>query len=271
MNYIKDVLNYYLKNFIYILVITIIPAVILGLIANPFALAEFLANYPSYKITTFGDLFFAVYNLGWIDVLWIVLSLIILVVYLSIMLGFIESHFRTGNPSLVNSLKINLNALSVIKTAIVLAIYTFVVNFVLLLLIYLLHILTAVDGYGASFVMFFNYVIAIFGLYPIARGFSLVSFANIEMLINGSPFRVAMSNAFLAVGQNVMSVFVVEVIIFLTTFMIATICSLIGVAWLGSILGLLIILPLMCVSAMNMFFKYYGLKRYDNRKYYNLR
>ncbi len=271
MNYVKDVLGYYFKNFLFILVFAIVPAVAMGLLLQPFALFEFLYNYPSYKLLTFGDMFYAVYGLNWLDILWILIGLVLIVISISLLLGFIENHYKTGNATFKMEFSLNSNILSVFKTTILLAIIIFVINVVIMLLMYFVHFLTAVNGVATVWGSVINYILAILGLYPIARIFSVFAFSTVEMLINGSPLLVAMSNASLAIAKNSWHVFFMELILFLIPFALVILTNLLGVAWLGNILGLIYVLPAICVFGMSMFFDFYGIKRYDNHKYYYVR
>ena len=271
MNYVKDVLSYYFKNFIYILVLVIGPAVFFGFLLRPFALFDFLYNYPNLTLNSFGDFYLAVFGFDWLNILWIALGFIILIVFASLMLGFIEGHFRTGKPSFKNYTSINNNLISVTKVVLCLAVITFVINIVLMLLMFLVHVLSATDGVGTIWGTVINYIIAILGLYPLARIYSLFAFATVEMMINGSPLIVALSNATQMVARNAWQVFAMEVVIFIPCFVLAILMTALGVSWLGGILGIIIFLPLMCIFGVSMFFDYYGIPKYNNRKYYYVR
>ena len=271
MNFVKNVLNYYFKNFIYIILFTIVPAIYFGALLHPFALFEFLPKYTYTDINTFGNLFNVVYGMNWWSVLLILIGLVMIVVFLCVMLGFIENHFRTGNPNIENSFKLNSNVISVSITVVLLAICTFIINILAMLLIYLIHFIAGTSTAGLIVGQILSIIIAVLILYPTARIFSVMAFATIEMIINGSSLRVGISNALTALGKDIWRVFLMEVTIFLSCAVVVALFSLIGVAWLGNIMVLMAFLPLLCIYAMEIFFDYYGIKKYNNRKYYNLR
>ena len=59
MEYVKDVLNYYFKYFLYLFVFTIVPALFLGLFFDPFGMYEFVFEYHNLTLLTFADFFSA--------------------------------------------------------------------------------------------------------------------------------------------------------------------------------------------------------------------
>lgn len=266
MNYLKEVLNYYLKNFLYIIVFCIIPVVFISLLLKPFSLFEFVVQYPNYTITNFSDFYLAVYGINWIDILWIVLSFIILVIAISLLLGFIESHFKTGKVSWINTFSLNSNVLSVFKIILILSIFAYAVNIIMMLLMFLVHFLCAVDGVGNVFSCIFNYVILFFGMFVIVRSFTMFTLTGIGMMINGSPMNVSFSDATHAVSRNAWKIFAVEVALFLIVFAIVVIFTILDLTWLGNILGLMLFLPIECILGMVVFFDYNDIKRYDKRR-----
>ena len=266
MNYLKEVLNYYFKNFIYITIFCIIPIVFLSLLLKPFALFEFVVEYPNYTITDFGGFYLAVYGIGWLDVLWIVLGLLLLVVSLSLLLGFIESHFKTGKVTLLNGFSLNSNVLSVLKVILILAIFSYIVNIVMMLLMFFIHYLCASNGTGNVVSTIFNYIFVIAGTLVIMRGFTLLIQTGIGMMINGSPFNVSFSDGTRAVFRNAWQIFAIEAILFVVVFAVVAVCTVLNITWLGNIIGLMLFLPIECILGMIIFFDFNDIKRYDKRR-----
>ncbi len=268
MNYLKDVLLYYGKNFVYMLIFCISPAVFIGLLMQPFALFEFLAKYPSLTINNFGEFFLSVYNLEWLDILWIILAFVLLVIAISLLLGFLESHFKTGKHNLVNDFSLNSNVLSVMKITFLLAIVIFVINLILIFLMFLVHVIFNNFGASTTASIIINYIIVVAGMFPIARMFTMFTLTGIEMLINGSPMNVSFSDSTHAVARNGVKIFVVEAVLFLVLFGLTIGLTYAGLTWLGNILGLILFLPIECILGMTVFFEYNNITRYDKRKLY---
>lgn len=266
MNYLKEVLNYYGKNFLYIAVFCLAPAIFCGLLLKPFAIFEFIANYPNLTINNFGELFSAVYGLDWFDILWIFIGFVLIVLSISLLLGFIESHFKTGKVSLSNSFSLNSNALIVAKITILTAIVCFIINFVLMLLMFTVHAIFNNNGVATVPGIIINYVFVIASMIAVARAFTMLVLTGIEMLINGSPITVSFSDTTRAIACNGWKIFAVEATLFVTLFVLVVLLTFAGVGWLGNIVGLMIFLPVECILGMIVFCEFNGIKRYDKRK-----
>lgn len=268
MNYLKEVFRYYFKNFLYIAVFMIIPAVFIGLLLRPFALYEFLAKYPTLSLQNFGDFYLAVYGLEWLDILWIFLGFVLLVIALSLLLGFIESHFKTGKVSFKNTFSLNSNILNVSKITIMLAVIGYVVNVLLVLIMFLMHEICGTSTAGIVVSTILNYLFVLAGGWLLVRLFTLFIITGIEMLINGTPMNVSFSDTTHAVQRGAWQIFAVEAVGLGIAFVLSVGFTLLDLSWLGNILGLLILIPFECILGMVVFFDHNGIKRYDNRRYY---
>ncbi len=268
MNYSKEVFGYYFKNFLYIAVFMIIPAVFIGLLLRPFALYEFLAKYPTLSLDNFGDFYLAVYGLEWLDILWIFLGFVLLVVALSLLLGFIESHFKTGKVSFKNTFSLNSNLLNVSKITIMLAVISYVINVLLVLIMFLMYVICGTSTAGIVVSTVLNYLFVLAGSWLLIRVFTLFIITGIGMLINGTPMNVSFSDTTHAIQRGAWQIFAVEAAGLGATFVLAIVFTLLNLSWLGSILGLFVIIPIECILGMIVFFNHNGIKRYDNRRYY---
>ena len=267
MNYLKEVLSYYGKNFLYIAVFMIIPAVFIGLLLRPFALFEFLAAYPSLTLNGFDEFYLAVYGLEWLDILWIFLGFVLLVVAVSLLLGFIESHFKTGKVSFKNTFGLNSNILNVCKITLLLAIISYVINLVLILLMFLMHVICGTSIAGVVVATVLDYIFVLLGTFLITRIFTMFIITGCEMLINGTPMNVSFSDTTHAIQRGALSIFATEVFVIAVTFALSIVFSLINISWLGNILGLLVFIPLECILGMIVFFDHNGIRRYDKRRF----
>ena len=271
MNYLKSVTTYCFKNFWFLMLFAIIPAVYVGLLLNPFQFIQFLFNYPSNNPQSFADFFCGLLPLDWLTVLLAILGLVVVSMVISIMLGKIEVHFRIGKKNL--SLKdeaFNNNFASVLTAIFVMAISFFVVCLFSSLLMMFFNFIFANNGFTILSTIFV-WVIGIITIIITSLLTLYFGVAAIDMMIMGSNFRVALSNAGLAVNKNFWQNFFVALIPFVIAIIFTFLGNLLGIIWLTNILSLLVSIPFVCVFVMTIFFNYYGLTRYDIRPYYNLK
>ena len=270
---LRKVLSYYFKNILYMLLFAVIPAVFLGLLVHPFSIVEMLYNYPQMTSFSFADFFGAVYGLGAWGVLWFVLGFVVVVAFVSFLLGKIEWHFRTGKFDLSNhnarGLNNNLGSISLV--ALLMLVLDFLLNVVALLLMFFVHFIAGADG-GVTLVgIIINWVIGVAGVLVEGCFTALFMFAGIDMIINGSPFTVAMSDAFNNWSRHKWGSVLTAVFPFVVAILLTVLGLWLNVIWLTNIVAILLLMPFVCVSGMIDFFAYFDIPRYDNRKYYNLK
>lgn len=268
MEYVRDVLGYYFKNFFYLILLALVPAVFLGLLVEPFGIYQFVFDYHDMTFFTFGDFFWQVFGLTWYRLIYIVLGLGIFVISASLILGFIEHHFRVGDRSLRSSFSLNNNALGVFKTTLILCVVSFVLNLIAMLLMFFIHYLGANDGVGSIFSNIINYVIVLGLMVLFGRGLSLFGYATVEMLLEGSPIMVGLSNGMRAMGKRGIQLFITEIIIMGSCFVIMIVFSALKLALLGNVLSCLVFISLLCVNSMVLFFDTNHHERMDKLKYY---
>ena len=270
---LRNVLSYYFKNILYLLLFAVVPAVFLGLLIHPFSLIEMLFDYPNLQSYGFGAFFQSVYGLGAIGILWYVLGFLILIVCISFLLGKIELHFRTGNFDLsshnVRSLNNNFGGVALVGFVLFLA--DFLLNIIAMLLMFFVHFIISADGSVTVASTILNWIIGI--VVVLAEGFltSVFVFAAIDKIIMGSPFSVALSNSFANFSRKRFQKMLVAMFPFAVGIVLTVLGALLHVVWLSNILSLLFIIPYVCVFGMTSFFEFYDMPRYDNRKYYNLK
>ncbi len=267
MEYVKNVLGYYFRNFLYLIIFAAAPAIFVGLLLKPFGIFEFAFEYHNLTLNNYGDFFVNIFLGSWWSVLYLFLGLVLIIVTTSLMLGFIESHFRVGKPSLVNSFSLNNNVLGVAKSTFALFLLAFVVEILLSLLMFFVHFLSG----GNAVAIIFNYIVALGVCVLLGRGFNLFGYATIDMLINNAPLLVGLSNASRAVSAKGNKVWLVEVVGFLVCFGIMQIFTAIGLPMVGNIISIILFMPLVCVNSMTLFFERNNLPRKDTLKYYEMR
>lgn len=270
---LSNVLSYYFKNILYMLLFAVVPAVFMGLLIHPFAIIEMLYNYPNMQDYSFGAFFTSIYSSGAIGILWFVLGFLILIVCVSFLIGKIELHFRTGNFDMTshNARGLNNNIRDITLFAFVMLVIDFLLNMLAILLMFFVHFLANTDGASTVAGTIINWIIGVFFVLVEGGLTSLFMLAGIDKIIMGSPFSVAISNAFDCWSRHRFKNVFFAIFPFLVIIVLTVLGCLIGITWLTNIISLLFLIPYICILGMINFFEHYDMPRYDNRKYYNLK
>lgn len=273
MKNIKDSFVYMYKNILYLFLLSVLPAVFIGTLLSPFKFIEFINNYPKLAISKFGDIFYSVVDISWLKLLFYVLAIVILSIFISLILGMIENHFRSGKRNIKNFKGfINNNIMNVFINLTMLFIIYFLVSFLCATFIYLFHIL--VSGIGSTPNVFSIIIASLFVViyFCLSVGFSLISFLNIpNMLINGYNFKNSLGGVFNLLYKNPVELLVgmlIPYVIIIPTISLTVNSKLII---LFNILGVLICLIYYSSFIMVSYFSLSNLNRYDNRRYYNIK
>ena len=266
MNYLKEVLNYYFKNFGWLALFVCIPVLFFGLILHPFKMFEFLINYPNGVYNGFGDFWNAVFDAGVLSIMCLVAGSVVLVVAISLLLGAVEKHFKTGKVSLVNDFSLNSNLLSVAKILLLCVGICLLVNFVSLLLIFVMHFLFASGGVAIWVNIVFAYLLIIVTFGVLIRLLTLASLTCVEMLLNGSPMKNSFFDALSAHERGGWGLIWLEILMGVAIVGVMLGLSALGLSWLGEIISLFILVPIECVMGMIVFFDFNGLTRFDKKR-----
>ncbi|MEG1608298.1 MAG: hypothetical protein RR348_00375, partial [Clostridia bacterium] len=98
MNYIRLTLQFIKHNFWRTLLCAVIPAILFGSFTNPCSIFEFSLKFDVTKINTFWDVYQQV-NEGtktWVQFLLICVSFLITIVFMSVMIGNVQTKMRFG-------------------------------------------------------------------------------------------------------------------------------------------------------------------------------
>jgi len=258
------------------LLFAIIPAVFIGILIQPFGLIEMLYHYPSMASFTFGDFFVNVYSRGALGILWFALGFILLVIFISFLVGKIEYHFRTGrfDISSHNARGLNNNFGDLAIMAGIMLLVDFLLNLLGILLICLVHVIFCGGGAVVTAAVVINWVVGVSVILTQGLFTCMCMFAAIDMIIMGSPLTVAMSNVFNSYSRHKWSSLIVAMFPFAVGIVFTVLGLLTGavwVVWIANIISMLFVIPYVCILGMVDFFDYYNMPRYDNRQYYNLR
>ena len=197
MKFIKLTLNYMTKNFLYLLLMSLIPAIFFGIVLSPFKAVEFINIYSATPVLNFGTIFNSLVDFGFLQLLLTLISIVLIAIFASAILGQIEQHFRSGKRNL-EAIKehVNNNILLVIANLLAIYVVVFLLMFVASAILFLTHLL--MSGINASPTVF-NVIVSniilsiILIICSLISGVILVNTAN--MMTEGSQFRYSFSSS----------------------------------------------------------------------------
>jgi len=270
MRFFKLTFSYMGKNFLYLFLFALIPAIFFGLTLSPFKLVEFINNYSQVPVVAFGSIFKAMFPLGVLQLLIILVTILLLAIFVSAILGQMEHHFRSGKLNLT-AIKdhVNSNILILLANIGLLFFVYFILTFSISAILFLLHLL--LSGLNTSPTIF-NVVLSnilvsiIIILYAIISHIVLLNISN--MINNGTELRYSLSETIKLTQKNTFLLTITVLLpyvffsIFVSLFVNTSILPIINV------IGVLFLIMYYASFAMTSYFELSKLERYDNRKKY---
>ncbi len=274
MRYIKLSFKYLTKNFLFLFLVSLLPSVFLGAFLSPFKFLEFVNNYSNLTVSSFNDIFYSIIDISWLKILFYVISFGLIGIFVSVIIGEIENHFRSGKRNYLNFKHyINNNILAVLLNMIAFAIINFVVSFLCGTIIYIFHILLC--GLNTT-PKTWSLIVAIllFTIY-----FCVVMLAGLTLSINvpnmtynGYNFKQAIFYTINLIGQDLFNLILGFLVPFVAIVPLISIFSFssLGLRFVG-ILCVLIAIIYYSSFVMTSFYSLSGINRYDERKYFQMR
>ena len=270
MKYIKSSFGYVFKNFLYIFLFALIPTAFIGGLISPFKTFEFITNYSHLSIGGFGDMFYALIDFKIVPIILTLLAIMILSIFVSLTIGQMENHMRSGKRNFNNMAQyLNNNILVVFVNFALLLLIWFVLQFLLVAILLLCHIVFSGIGNEPTVANIVFATIFCAVKFALFLQISLVMFLAIpNMLISGYPMKQAFSSSIKLLGKNnaqmLLSVFVPFVIIIPLALLLKG-----NLSYITNVIGTLILFIYYTALSMTAYFELSGISRYDNRKYYN--
>lgn len=272
MRYIKLSFKYLIKNALFLFLISLVPALFFGSLLSPFKFLNFINNYSSMVVTGFADIFYGLIDLSWLKALFYVLSIALLALAVSIIIGAIDNHFRSGKKNYYKVKNyINNNILVVLINLLLIFVINFIISLLSATMIYLFHILFSGLNASASIGCIIVAIIMFTIYFCIMIIVSMVVMLNIpNMLINGYTFKQSISNTVNVIGKNFINLILGFLVPYIVIIPLISIFSFSNVA-LHIVNVVCLIISIMYYSSfvMTSYFDLNNMMRYDNRKYYN--
>lgn len=272
MKFIKLSSQYMFKNIAYLFIFSIIPAVFIGSVLNPFKIIEFANIYSSIPVTNFGTIFYGLIDFTFLQIsLWIV-GLVLLSIFVAGIIGQMEHHLRSGKLNIAEAREyVNNNVLLVFVNIFILFIVAIIIMFVTATILFLLHLVMSGINVSPTVgnVVVSNVMLSIiFVMYAFVASTFFINIAN--MMTNGYPFRHSFGSVIKLQQKNSLQLIVAILLPFtLITLLISIFVISSTIMPFVNIVGTLLLIMYFSSFAVTTYFELTKTKRYDNiRKYY---
>lgn len=264
-------IKYCFKNFGYISLLWLLPSVFVGLFCGPYKIIEFMNAYPTANIETFGDIFAILMPFSWLKLLLAILAIALVAVFLSMVVGGMESHMRSGKFSFKNMFTfVNNDILVVLINIVLLAVIYAVLTFLFGCLAFLFHLMFS--GL-ANVPTILNSIITIIlasgfvALYAFITNIFLVNIPN--MITNGYSLKEGISSTMQLIGKKGFKLWFSFMLPYVIIVPFVSLLSSTGFVWIANIVCTYLQYMIYSSITMTSFFELSNTPRYDNRKYYN--
>lgn len=270
MRNFTSTLKYIFQNFLMVFLLLIIPSVFLGSFTNTFGVSYFVANYGTTQVTGLGSIFGLLFQFSFPNVLFFVLGSVFLVILVSVYVGVVENHFRSGKQNLLFGEFLNNNVLAVL-TYYAYAVFTYMVYKVLLgILLFTNHVIFS--GIGNLPTMFTSVMAILFILFTFVLVVYLFNFLLLAMpatITNGYNVKYSLSDANELLNKRQHKTMLGMLLVFAFVFFFNLLGQLYVLPWVVNTVAYFVLLATIPLYSFICFYDYSLLKRYDLKgKYY---
>lgn len=270
MKFIKLTFEYWIKNFGILVLLSIIPAVFIGLFISPFASMIFAMNYKNMQIEKFSDIFSEITNLTFEKFSLAILSCVILIIFTSIILGYNEQNMRIGKPNKNDFSKyLNNNFLLVFKNTLAVIIFIFINNFLTCGIIFLSHIV--ISGIGCVPVSLSKFIVTFVIIVKSCINLIVLMYACInamDMVINGFKTFESLSRTITLMSKHFWQLLLAVILPFLVVTPLFFVFSQSRLIGLAKILGMILLFCYYSSFASVSYFEMSLMQRVDKKKYF---
>lgn len=261
MKYIKLAFQYAKgRNFWKLALITVIPSLLFSFIASFSNVAKFFINFFDYDLKSFNAIFKELTDLTWGNLLLMILSLIIIAVIVSIFIGTMQRHMRTGKFAVKNIFKrINENFLPTVLSLVLTYILIFIFGFFVSLFVTFWFAVTKIKLATLILSAFFALVIFIFMVYLMA----LFSLSAPFMVTTGSSVFSSASSSIRNARHHIKDIFVAIILPLLPLFALEYAVALLDFKPISVLVDTLFFSFLMSYYPVLIFVTYYDIQQLD--------
>ena len=246
MKYVKLGFGYTFKHGWYLCIMWLLPAIFLGLCCEPFQIIKFLNVYSDNAISNFADIFKILMPISWKTVIFGILAIVLVSVCLSMAVGQIESHMRSGKLNFKEVLSyVNENILVTLANILVAALIYIILTFLLGAILFLFHLmLSGLSNAPTVLNMIFASIFCAIFLILFLFAISLLMVNIPNMIANGYSFKEGISSSVQLIGKNAFKIVFAYLVPFVVVIPFVSLLCKTNVAWIANILCSLIIAKL---------------------------
>lgn len=271
MRYIKLGSGYFFKNSWWLFLVWLLPSIFIGFCAGPFQIIQFINKYPTTTISEFKDIFALIMPFSWQNIIFVILGISLVSIFLSMAIGEIENHMRSGKKnfkvmfSYVNN-DVLVSFINILIIEIVYIAFTFLLGSVLFLLHLLMSGLASVPTLLNS-IFAITLCVAVLVIFVSIEATFLINIPN--MISNGYSLKEGISSTSQLMGKSTFKIILSYLAPYLFIIPIISLFAQTNVAWIGNILCFMLMCSYYSSLTMTAYFELSNTNRYDNRKYYN--
>ena len=271
MRYIKLCFGYLFKSGWYIWLLWLLPSIFVGFCCLPFNLIKFINIYPSITISHFGDMFWALSPVTWLNFLFAVLGIVLVSIVLSMTIGQMESHMRSGKLNFKEIFSyVNNNILVVLVNVILMFVISFVMTFLLGAVLFLFHIMfSGLSNTPTVLNIVFAVILSAGTLVLFMFAMAIFCFNIPNMITNGYSLKEGISSSVSVIGGNAFKLALAFLLPFVIVIPFFSLLAKTNVLWIANLISALLVMSYYSVLTMTSYFEISNTSRYDNRKYYN--
>ena len=270
MKFVKLGGKYSLKNCWWLALIWLLPSVFIGLCCGPYQIIHFMNNYPTAVINDFGSIFNLLMPYGWQKIVFALLGILIVSVFLSMAIGQVESHMRSGKLKFREIFTyINNDILVVLINILLLELIYIMLTFIFGSIIFLFHLLISGLSNSPSVLCVIIAIIiccALIFVYILANVEMLINIPN--MISNGYSLKEGLSSTTQLISKNTFGLVLAYILPYIIIIPFVSLLCRTSAWWVAEILSFLAMTVYYSAVTMTAYFELSDTNRYDNRKYY---
>lgn len=248
------------KHFWKLALITVIPAILFSFIVSFSNVAKFFINFNRYDLSSFNKIFKELTDVSWNNIILMLLSIIIISIIISIFIGAIQRHMRTGKFSLSNVFKrINENFLPTVIMVTVIYIMIFFFGLFSALFIAFWYAVTKIKLATLLLSAFFLIVLFMVLIYLM----SLFSLSTPFMVNTGANVFSAASSSIRNARHHIKDIFIAIILPLIPMFLLEYVAAIVNIKILIFVIDALFISFLMCYYPVLIFVTFYDIQKMD--------
>ena len=254
----------YLTKHGWVSLFLILPAFVFAFFVKGGSFTTFVSQYPNTNIANFGDLLSLLFASSYTNYVWFLLGAVLLVLSVSIYVGVVEKHFRSGTVKLNIGRNINNNVLAVITYFLCVFVIVLSYKFILSVLLYANHIIfSGLGNIPNGFTFAFS--VALFAVSFVVLGylFNYFLLAFPATVLNGYYMRTSLSDASELLNKKHLVVLMGMIVVLGFAFCLQLLGAIYGFSILANFVCYFVVFAFLPTYSFVCYYDFASLTRYD--------